>query len=69
VNDEERDPTACGVTNLALVRGHHAMTVTTDDATFQIIDILVIGVITDEGVESILPSVQFSLFKVDERKA
>ena len=68
-NDEEEDPTACDVANLAYVRGHNALTIRTRDATFQIADILVIGVITDDGVEPVTPSVQFSLFKIDERGA
>jgi hypothetical protein len=69
VNDEERDPTACGMANLAFVRGHNALTVRTKDATFQIADILVIGVVTDDGIESVAPSVQFFLFRIDERRA
>jgi hypothetical protein len=36
VNDEEKDPTACGVANLAFVRGHNIITVRTKDAAFQI---------------------------------
>jgi hypothetical protein len=69
VNDEERDPAACGMANLAFVRGHNAVTVRTKDATFQITDVLVIGVVTDNGIASIAPSVQFFLFKIDERRA
>jgi hypothetical protein len=69
VNDEEEDPTACGVASLAYVRGHNTLTIRTREATFQIADILVIGVITDDGLEPVTPSVQFSLFKIDERAA
>jgi hypothetical protein len=69
VNDEERDPTACGMANLAFVRGHNAIIVRTKDATFQITDILVIGLVADDGVKSVGPSVQFCLFKIDERRA
>ncbi len=69
VNDEERDPTACGVANLAFVRGHNAVTVRTKDATFQITNILVIGVVSDDGINSVVPSVQFFLSKIDERRA
>lgn len=68
VNDEERDPTACGVVTLAFVRGRNAVTVRTKDATFQIANILVIGMVTDDGIESVVPSVQFFLFKIDERR-
>jgi hypothetical protein len=69
INDEEKDPTACGVANLAFIRGHHTVTVQTESATFQIADILVIGVVTPTSVQSTAPSVQFSLFKIDERRA
>lgn len=68
VNDEERDPAACGVASLAFVRGHSAITVRTKDATFQITNILVVGLVTDDGVRSVAPSVQFYPFKIDERR-
>ncbi len=61
-NDEENDPKACAVVNIAFVRGHNTVTVRTRHATFQIADILVVGVIINGGI-------QFSLFQVDERKA
>jgi hypothetical protein len=67
VNDEERDPTACTVASLAFIRGHRATTMRTSRATFQIAEILVIGVVTREGIQSLAPSIQFSLFKIDER--
>jgi hypothetical protein len=69
VNDEERNPTACGVANLAFVRGRPALTVRTRDATFQIANILVVGLIDGNCMQSVTPIVQFALFKVDERRA
>ena len=69
INTEEHDPTACAVASLAFVRGSKAASVRKDDATFQIVPILVIGVITPEGVRGIAPVVYFSLFKVEERTA
>jgi hypothetical protein len=68
-NDEENDPKACAVVNIAFVRGHNTVTVRTRNATYQIADILVVGVITDNGVQYVTPAIQFSLFQVDERKA
>jgi hypothetical protein len=65
VNDEEEDPTACGVANLAYVRGHNALTIRTRDATFQIADILVIGVITDDGARYSVGPILF----VQDRRA
>jgi hypothetical protein len=69
INDEENNPTACAVVSIAFVRGRNTTTVRTRRATFQITDILVMGVITDDGVQYIAPAVQFSLFKIDERNA
>jgi len=69
INDEEKNPAACGVANLAFVRGHKTVTLRTGNATFQVTAILVIGLVTEDGIESITPTVQFSLFKVDERAA
>jgi hypothetical protein len=69
VNVEEENPTACGAAKLAFFRGRNTVTIRTKDATFQIIDILVIGLVTEHGLRSVAPSVQFALFKIDERIA
>lgn len=69
VNAEEQDPTACAVASLAFVRGGSPVTVRKKDATFQIVPILVVGVVTPEGVRGVVPAVYFSLFKVEERSA
>ena len=69
VNAEEHDPTACAVASLAFVRGSNPVTVRKRDATFQIVPILVVGVVTPDGVRGISPAVYFSLFRVEERSA
>ena len=69
VNAEEHDPTACAVASLAFVRGGNPVTVRRKDATFQIVPILVVGIVTRDGVRGVVPAVYFSLFKVDERMA
>jgi hypothetical protein len=69
VNAEEQDPSACAVASLAFVRGGSPVTVKKKDATFQIVPILVVGVVTPEGVRGVVPAVYFSLFKVEERPA
>jgi hypothetical protein len=69
VNDEVHDPTACAVASLAFVRGGNPVTVRKKDATFQIVPILVVGVVTPDGVRGVIPAVYFSLFKVEERTA
>ena len=69
VNAEVHDPTACAVASLAFVRGGNPVTVRKRDATFQIVPILVVGVVTPDGVRGIIPAVYFSLFRVEERSA
>jgi len=69
VNTEENDPTACAVASLAFVRGGNPVTVRWKDATFQIVPILVVGIVTRDGVRGVAPAVYFSLFKVEERMA
>jgi hypothetical protein len=69
VNDEGNNPTACAVVSIAFVRGHSATMVRASRATFQITDILVIGVITDDGIQHVAPAVQFSPSKIDEHEA
>ena len=69
INAEEHDPEACAVASLAFVRGGNPVTVKSKNATFQIVPILVVGVITSDGVRGVVPAVYFSLFKVEERMA
>jgi hypothetical protein len=69
INDEEHYLSACAFVNIAFVRGHHTVTVRTRRETFQIADILVIGVVVDGGIQYVTPAIQFSLFKINERGA
>jgi hypothetical protein len=69
VNAEERDPNACTVVSVAFVRGPELATVRSKDTTFQIVRILVIGVGTPSGFQSVVPAAYFSLFKVEEYAA
>jgi hypothetical protein len=69
VNTAEHDRTACGMSRLAFVRGAKLATVRTSEETFQIVEILVVGVVTQAGVQAVVPNVQVSLFKVEEGRA
>ena len=69
VNAEVRDPRACGLANLAYLRGARVGTVRTLDATFEIVEVLVVGVVSQTGVRATRPAVYFSLLKIDERAA
>jgi hypothetical protein len=66
VNAAEHDPTACAVTTMAYLRGRQLATARNKDRAFQIVPILVLGVVTVAGVESIMPAQFFSLFEIEE---
>jgi hypothetical protein len=66
VNALEHDPTACAVSAMAYVRGRQLATARNKDTTFQIVPILVLGVITESGVQSVTPAAFFSLFEIEE---
>jgi hypothetical protein len=66
VNAIEHDPTACAVSAMAYVRGRQLATARNKDTTFQIVPILVLGVITESGVEAVTPAPFFSVFEIEE---
>ena len=66
VNAAEHNPTACVISGMAYVRGRKLATARTKDTTFQIVPILVLGVVSEEGVESVTPAPFFSVFEVEE---
>jgi hypothetical protein len=66
VNVAEHNPTACAVTTMAYVRGRQLARARNKDTTFQIVPILVLGVVSEEGVESVTPAPFFSVFEVEE---
>jgi hypothetical protein len=66
VNAEAHDSSACAVASLAFVRGKEARTVRDRDYAYTIVHILVLGVVTDEGVRPIDPSAFFTMFAVKE---
>jgi hypothetical protein len=69
VNDEARDPTACALATMAYVRGAKAGTARSKAGTFEIVEVLVVGVETRRGLQSASPTVYFTLFKIEERGA
>jgi hypothetical protein len=66
VNAAEHNPTACAVSTTAYVRGHQLARARNKDTTFQIVPILVLGVVSEDGVESVTPAPFFSVFEVEE---
>jgi hypothetical protein len=66
VNDEVNNPTACVVASMAFVRGDELGTTRSNEGTFQIFKILLVGVGTGSGMQAVTPSVYFSVAKVEE---
>jgi hypothetical protein len=66
VNALEHNPTACVVSTMAYVRGPQLATAQNKDATFEIAQILVLGIVTESGVKPVTPASFFSLFEVEE---
>ena len=66
VNTEAHDPTACAVTTMAFVRGRRLATTRKKEGSFEIVEILVLGVVTPDGLSPVAPTTSFSLFPVDE---
>jgi hypothetical protein len=66
VNAAEHNPTACGVATAAFVRGPQLATARNRDTTFNIVQLLVVAVVTETGVESVTPAAFFSLVPVEE---
>jgi len=69
VNSEAQDATACALASMAYVRGAKAGTARSKAGTFEIVEVLVIGVETRRGLKQASPAVYFTLFKVEERPA
>jgi hypothetical protein len=69
VNAEGHDPSACGMASMAYVVPPPLATVRTKHATFQIVRIIVLGLLTDKGVRPVKPALFFSAMEVDERVA
>ena len=68
VNSEEY-PSACGLANLEYLRGPSLVTVRNQDQTFEIARVMVLGVATENGVQSVTPKLYFIVVKIDERIA
>jgi hypothetical protein len=65
VNAEEHTPNACVVVSMAYVPGDPVATATHNGKAFHIVPIVVIGVVTAEGVQEIAPAQFFSAAEVE----
>jgi hypothetical protein len=64
VNAEERDPTACVMAAMAYVTGDPIDTAIHNYKTFQIVPVLVLGIVTKQGLQAITPIQFFSAVEV-----
>lgn len=69
VNDEQKDPTACVIATVSYVRGNDIVTVRNRTGTYRVIRILVLGVLTEGGMQATVPAPFYSIEAVDERTA
>ena len=60
---------ACGLANVAYLRGPALTTVRTRDETFEIARVMVLGVPSETGVQAMTPAFYFIVAKIDERVA
>jgi hypothetical protein len=69
VNAEGDDPNACVAGTIAYIRGPDIATARTRRATFQIVLVLVVGILTEDGFRATVPAPFFSVERVEERTA
>ena len=66
VNAEVHDPTACALATVAYLRGATAGTARSKAGTFEIVEVLVVGIKTHRGLQGASPAVYFTLFPAEE---
>jgi hypothetical protein len=69
VNAEAKDPTACAAATIAFVRRPEVAIARTWHATFHIVPIVVVGVVTKQGLQITAPAAAFSIERTEERDA
>jgi hypothetical protein len=70
VNSEEQDPSACVIATVAYVTGAEVVsTLRNRSGAYRVVRILVLGVVTAQGLQAAQPSPFYSIAKIDEREA
>lgn len=69
VNAEEKDPTACVLGTAAYIRGPEVATARSRSGTYHIVEVLLVGFLTEFGFQTSGPAASFSVEQVDERVA
>jgi hypothetical protein len=66
VNAMEHNPTACALIDVAYFRGPRIEVARDGDSAFEIARILVVGIKTAIGIQTVQPAAYFSLFGIKE---
>jgi hypothetical protein len=66
VNAEQHNPAACGIVDVAYVRGRSLGIARQGDNAFEIVRVLVIGVPIEGAIRPVNPAAYFSLLRVNE---
>jgi hypothetical protein len=67
VNTEAKKEDACSVAAIAFLAGETAATARNNDGeAYRVMKILVLGVVTNLGVQQVAPFPQFTVMKIDE---
>ena len=66
VNAMEHNPTACALIDVAYFRGPRIEVARHGDSAFEIARILVVGIKTAIGIQTVQPTTYFSLFGIKE---
>jgi hypothetical protein len=69
VNAEENDPTACVLGTAAFIRGAEITTARGRSGTYHIVEVLIVGFLTNTGFRPVGPAGSFSVERIDERIA
>ena len=69
VNVEEKRAGACVVGTIAFIRGPEIATARTWNMTFHIVQVTVVGILTEAGLRSTGPAATFSIQSSEERTA
>jgi hypothetical protein len=66
INAEEHNETACGIVTMAYMPGPPLATARQWNMTFQIVEVLVVGVVTPEGIHAVEPVRLYSVLTIEE---
>jgi hypothetical protein len=65
VNAEQHDPNACVIATMVYVPGDPLATAMHKYKTYQIVPVLVVGIVTEDGVQAVKPARFFSAVEVE----